>query len=40
LLLLGCGVNTVRFSPPLCLTRAEVDKALELFEAALETVSS
>lgn len=38
LLLLGCGVNTVRFSPPLCLTRAEVDKALELFEAALTEV--
>lgn len=38
LLLLGCGVNTIRFSPPLCLTRAEVDKALELFEAALTEV--
>ena len=38
LLLLGCGANTVRFSPSLCLTRAEADKVLELFEAALKDV--
>lgn len=38
LLLLGCGANTVRFSPSLCITRAEVDKALELFVAALKEV--
>ncbi len=38
LLLLGCGVNTIRFSPPLCLTRVEVNKALELFEETLAEV--
>ena len=35
LLLLGCGRNTVRFTPPLTVTTAEVDEALALFEDAL-----
>jgi 4-aminobutyrate aminotransferase len=35
LLLLPCGPSTVRFCPPLCLTRRQVEIGLELFEAAL-----
>jgi len=35
LLLLGCGDNTVRFSPPLVVTSAQVDTCLEIFEAAV-----
>jgi len=35
LLLLGCGRNTVRFTPPLTVTTGEVDEALSLFEDAL-----
>lgn len=35
LLLLGCGPSTIRFSPPLSVSRAEVDTALEIFEALL-----
>jgi 4-aminobutyrate aminotransferase len=36
LLLLGCGESTVRFIPPLTVTRAHADAAVEIFEAALE----
>jgi 4-aminobutyrate aminotransferase len=35
LLLLGCGTSTIRFAPPLNVTREEVDEALEIFEDAL-----
>ena len=28
LLLLSCGVSTLRFMPPLCVTEAEVDEAM------------
>ncbi|WP_422931223.1 acetyl ornithine aminotransferase family protein [Singulisphaera sp. PoT] len=35
LLLLPCGPSTVRFSPPLCLTKRQVMIGLGLFEAAL-----
>ncbi|MGW8249241.1 MAG: acetyl ornithine aminotransferase family protein [Anaerolineales bacterium] len=35
LLLLGCGKSTIRFAPPLCVTKQEVDEALERFEDAL-----
>ena len=35
LLLLPCGPSTVRFCPPLCLTRRQVEIGLELFDAAL-----
>ncbi len=38
LLLLGCGKSTIRLSPPLCVTRSEVDEAMEIFEEAI-TVS-
>lgn len=36
LLILGCGQNTVRFCPPLIITREEVDKAIELFAQGVE----
>ena len=35
LLMLGCGDSTVRFAPPLCVTRDEVDEALMIFEDAI-----
>src|SRR5258705_3541312 len=35
LILLGCGSNTIRWSPPLILTRENVDVALEIFEEAV-----
>jgi 4-aminobutyrate aminotransferase len=36
LLLLSCGVSTVRFMPPLCVTVAEVDEAVSLLRSALD----
>lgn len=38
LLLLGAGRNTVRFSPPLVLTRRQVDTAVRIFDEALADV--
>ena len=35
LILLGCGENSIRWSPPLVLTRENVDVALELFADAI-----
>ncbi len=35
LLLLACGKSTVRFMPPLSVTRAEVDEALEIVERTM-----
>jgi 4-aminobutyrate aminotransferase len=35
LLLLPCGVNTIRFCPPLCLTERQVETGLELLAGAL-----
>ncbi len=35
LLLLSCGVSTLRFTPPLMVSRAQVDEALALLEVAL-----
>jgi 4-aminobutyrate aminotransferase len=32
LLLLGCGKSTIRIAPPLCITKQEVDEALQIFE--------
>ena len=40
LLVLGAGSNTVRFSPPLVLTRADAETAVRIFEDALEEVES
>ncbi len=39
LILLGAGFNTIRWSPPLILTREHVDVALEIFDEAI-TASS
>jgi 4-aminobutyrate aminotransferase len=35
LIVLGCGYNTIRWSPPLTLTRENVDVALEIFDDAI-----
>jgi 4-aminobutyrate aminotransferase len=35
LLLLGCGKSTIRFAPPLSVTREEIDEGLAIFEHAL-----
>lgn len=35
LLLIGCGVSTTRFIPPLIISRAEIDEGLAIFEHAL-----
>jgi len=35
LLLLGCGESAIRFCPPLCVTAAQVETALDLFDAVL-----
>jgi len=36
LLLLSCGVSTVRFMPPLCVTEGEVDEAVAMVRLSLE----
>ena len=38
LLVLGAGKNSIRFSPPLVLTRDQADTAVRLFDAALSDV--
>jgi 4-aminobutyrate aminotransferase len=35
LIILGCGTNTIRWSPPLILTKENVDVALEIFDQAI-----
>lgn len=35
LIILGCGASTIRWSPPLILTKENADVALEIFEAAI-----
>ena len=35
LLLLGCGRNTVRITPPLSVTQGEIDEGLAIFEHSL-----
>jgi 4-aminobutyrate aminotransferase len=35
LLMLGCGKSTIRISPPLCLTQAEADQGLEIFDRVI-----
>lgn len=35
LIVLGCGYNTIRWSPPLTLARENVDVALEIFDEAI-----
>ncbi len=40
LIILGAGANTIRWSPPLILTRENVDVALEIFDEAIAAASS
>ncbi len=35
LIILGCGTSTIRWSPPLILTKENADVALDIFEAAI-----
>jgi 4-aminobutyrate aminotransferase len=35
LIILGAGANTIRWSPPLILSRENVDVALEIFDEAI-----
>ncbi|HEV7396194.1 MAG TPA: aminotransferase class III-fold pyridoxal phosphate-dependent enzyme, partial [Pyrinomonadaceae bacterium] len=35
LIILGCGSNSIRWSPPLVLTKENVDVALEIFDEAI-----
>jgi 4-aminobutyrate aminotransferase len=35
LILLSCGHSSIRFSPPLCISKAEIDEGLNIFEEAL-----
>ena len=39
LLLLPCGVSTIRFMPPLMLTQDLADEAVEIMEVSIEAVS-
>jgi len=36
LILLSCGVSTLRFMPPLCVTAAEIDEAVQLLRKSLD----
>jgi 4-aminobutyrate aminotransferase len=38
LLILGCGENVIRLSPPLIITKKEADIALTIFEEVLRKV--
>lgn len=38
LLVLSCGENTVRFIPPLIVSKAEIDTALNIFSTVLKEV--
>ena len=40
LLTLGCGPNTIRISPPLNVSKAEIDEGLEIFEEAIRIAES
>ncbi len=40
LLVLGAGKNTIRFSPPLVLTREQADSAVRILDAALKEVET
>jgi 4-aminobutyrate aminotransferase len=40
LLLLGCGESALRFCPPLCITAAQVDKAVAILSEVLATVGA
>jgi 4-aminobutyrate aminotransferase len=35
LIMLGCGGNAIRISPPLNISRTEIDEGLKIFEQAI-----
>jgi 4-aminobutyrate aminotransferase len=39
LLLLGCGENSIRFSPSLTVTATEIDACLSIFEESVKEVA-
>ncbi|MBW1724426.1 MAG: acetyl ornithine aminotransferase family protein [Deltaproteobacteria bacterium] len=39
LLLLGCGENTIRFSPPLTVTAGEIDTCLSIFDNVVKEIA-
>jgi 4-aminobutyrate aminotransferase len=40
LILLGCGTNSIRWSPPLIITKEQADVALEIFDEAITAAQS
>jgi len=40
LLLLGCGISTIRFVPPLIVKQSQAEEALDIFDAALTEIES
>jgi 4-aminobutyrate aminotransferase len=36
IILLSCGVSTLRFMPPLCVTAAEIDEAMQILRVSLD----
>jgi 4-aminobutyrate aminotransferase len=40
LILLGCGANSIRWSPPLIITTEQADVALEIFDEAITAAQS
>jgi 4-aminobutyrate aminotransferase len=40
LILLSCGLSTVRFMPPLMIDESDVDEAVELLDRSLKDVLS
>ena len=36
LMLLGCGRSTIRYIPPLIVTREQIDQAMEILEASIK----
>ncbi len=40
MIIIGCGENTIRFAPPLVISRDEMSEALDVFEAALGDVEA
>jgi 4-aminobutyrate aminotransferase len=40
LLLLGCGESAIRFCPPLCVSSAQIERALEILAAVIQVQSS
>ena len=39
LLLLGCGENTIRVCPPLCINQSQMEVGLEVLDEAVATVA-